>query len=85
MAIRAPGCPDGTCASKGSWLDIGKRDGSFFPNEPPEEWLPPGARVGHKTPASRRNRRFKEAFKVPGAAVVHIRLRMDTAVLHPKP
>ncbi|KAH8095954.1 hypothetical protein JL720_3291 [Aureococcus anophagefferens] len=48
QAIRAPGCPDGTCASKGSWLDIGKRDGSFFPNEPPEEWLPPGARVGHK-------------------------------------
>ena len=25
QAIRAPDCPDGTCASKGSWLDIGFR------------------------------------------------------------
>jgi len=72
QAIRAPDCPDGTCASKGSWLDIGKRDGSFFPNEPPEEWLPPGVRVGHKKgDASHKNMFQKEwgMFMVHGAVL----------------
>ena len=43
--LRAPGCVNGgVCRGKNEWTPHAKARGDYFPNEPPEDWLPPRAR-----------------------------------------
>lgn len=48
-ALRSPGCPGGTCDNVGAFRAAAGPRGSNVPNEPPNDWQPPGVRVDQKS------------------------------------
>ena len=48
--LRTPGCPAGVCPTGNAFKEAAKSRRSFFPNEPPEDWQPPGVKVGTQAP-----------------------------------
>ena len=49
--LRTPGCPSGVCPTGNKFKEAAKSRRSFFPNEPPDDWQPPGTRVESKHPS----------------------------------
>ena len=54
--LRTPGCPSGVCPTGNKFKEAAKSRRSFFPNEPPDDWQPPGTRVESNTPPRRSGR-----------------------------
>ena len=49
--LRTPGCPAGVCPTGNAFKEAAKSRRSFFPNEPPEDWQPPGVKVERRHPS----------------------------------